>query len=66
MHKYILLSLQDGWTALMAASNVGTVECVKMLLDRSAEVNMQNEVSGIIRHWVHALLQCTSCTPGPQ
>ena len=48
----------------MAASNVGTVECVKMLLDRGAEVNMQNVVSGIIRHWVHALP--TSCTPSPQ
>ena len=40
----------------MAASNAGTVECAKILLDRGAEVNMQNEVSGIIRHWVHALL----------
>ena len=40
------VSLQDGWTALMVASQEGHVECVRMLLDRGAEVNMQNKVSG--------------------
>ena len=30
----------------MKATEVGQVECMKMLLDRGAEVNMQNEVCG--------------------
>ena len=38
------VSLQDGWTALMKASVAGQVECVKVLLDRCAEVNMQEKV----------------------
>ena len=49
------LSLQNGWTALMKASEAGQVECMKMLLDRGAEVNMQNKVSGVIIHCVHAM-----------
>ncbi|MCX8506035.1 MAG: ankyrin repeat domain-containing protein [Alphaproteobacteria bacterium] len=43
------LSLQDGWTALMVASQKGQVECVTMLVDRGAEVNMQKKVTaGVI------------------
>ena len=49
------LSLQDGLTALMAASQKGQVKCVKMLLDRGAMVNMQRKVSGVIIHCVHAM-----------
>ena len=41
------LSLQDGATALMKASEAGQVECIKVLLDRGAEVNMQDKVSGV-------------------
>ena len=41
------LSLQDGYTALMKALARGQVECIKVLLDRGAEVNMQNKVSGV-------------------
>ena len=48
-------SLQDGWTALQMASVVGKVECVKMLLDRSGQVNMQSRVSDVIIHCVHAM-----------
>ena len=48
-------SLQVGSTALMKASEEGQVECVKMLLDKGAEVNMQDNVSGVIMHCVHAL-----------
>ena len=40
------LSLQDGATALIKASKAGKVECIKLLLDRGAEVNMWNKVSG--------------------
>ena len=49
------LSLQDGWTALMMASNAGHMECVQVLLDKGADVNMQNKVSGLILHCVHAM-----------
>ena len=48
-------SLQDGWTALMAASQTVQVECVKMLLDRGAKVNLLNEASGVIIHRMHAM-----------
>ena len=41
------LSLQDGATALMKASEAGKVECIKVLLDSGAEVNMQGKVSGV-------------------
>ena len=49
------LSLQGGWTALMIASGAGHMECVQVLLDKGAEVNMQNRVSGVITHCVHAM-----------
>ena len=39
------LSFQVGLTALMEASESGHMECVTLLLDRFAEVNMQNTVS---------------------
>ena len=45
------LSLQNGCTALMMA--LENVECVKVLVDKGAEVNMQDKVSGII------ILQCS-------
>ena len=38
----------------MVASAAGQVECVKMLLDRGAEVNIQDKVIGVIIHCVHA------------
>ena len=41
-------SLQDGWTALMWASYKGHLDCVKNLLDKGAEVNMQNKVSAVL------------------
>ena len=31
----------------MMASEAGQVECIKVLLDRRAEVNMQDKVSGV-------------------
>ena len=34
----------------------GKVKCVKVLLDRGADINMQNMVSGVIVHCVHAML----------
>ena len=39
----------------MKASVIGQVECMKVLLDRGAEVNMQNKVRGVIIHCVHAM-----------
>ena len=49
------LTLQKEWTALMRTSVTGKAECVKVLLDRGAEVNMQDNVSVVIMHCVHAL-----------
>ena len=40
------LSLQDGNTPLMVASREGHDGCVQLLLDRGAQVNHQNKVSG--------------------
>ena len=55
------LSSQDGWTALMSASSAGKRECVKVLLDNGAEVNIQDKVSGGIIHSVHCtcIAACT-------
>ena len=39
----------------MVASLNGQVECMKMLLDRGAEVNKQKKVSGVIIHCVYAM-----------
>ena len=49
------LSLQDRGTALMKASQAGHMECVQVLLDKGADVNMQSNVSGVIIHCVHAM-----------
>ena len=49
------LLLQDGLTTLIKASQTGKVECVKVLLDRGAVVNMQDKVIGVIIHCVHAM-----------
>ena len=49
------LSLQRGETALMKALDKGHMECVKLLLDKGAKVNMQSLVSGVIIHCVHAM-----------
>ena len=48
-------SLQDGGTALMMASQAGHIECVQMLLDKGADVNIMTRVSGVIIHCVHAM-----------
>ena len=39
----------------MVASHEGQVECVKMLMDRGAIVDMYKKVSCVIVHWVHAM-----------
>ena len=50
------LLLQFRETALMKASEAGHMECVQVLLDKGADVNcMQNRVSGVIIHCVHAM-----------
>ena len=41
------LSLQYGLTALMLALVAGKVKCAKVLLDKGAEFNMQDKVSGV-------------------
>ena len=49
------ISLQNGKSALMMASVTWRIWCVKVLLDRGAEVNMQDKVSGVILHCVYAM-----------
>ena len=39
----------------MMASRAGHMECVQVLLDKGADVNKQNKVSGVIIHCVHAM-----------
>ena len=39
----------------MMASKAGHMECVQVLLNKGAEVDMQNDVSGVIIHCVHAM-----------
>ena len=39
----------------MKASKAGHMDCVKLLLDKGAKVNMQSLVSGVIIHCVHAM-----------
>ena len=46
-HHDMHLPFQDGYTALMVASGSGHMECVKVLLDSGAEVNMQDKVSAV-------------------
>ena len=41
----MFLSLQHRKTALMKASEWGHMKCVKMLLDKGAEINLQDTVS---------------------
>ena len=43
----MLLSLQYGLTAPMKASWNGHMECVEVLLDKAAEVNMADKVSAV-------------------
>ena len=50
------LSIQLGETALMKASEAGHITCVKVLLDKGAEVNLQSGVSGVI---IHSVQTCT-------
>ena len=40
-------SLQDLVTPLILASATGQVECVKVLLNSDAQVNLQNKVSAV-------------------
>ena len=52
---HLHLSLQYEWTALMRASDARHIECVQVLLDKGAKVNMQNNVSDVIIHCVLAM-----------
>ena len=47
----------------MMASNAGKVECVRILLDRGAKVNMQKKVSGVIIHCVQEMQHIPRAPP---
>ena len=56
------LSLQSGWTALKKASNAGHMECVQVLLDKGADVNIHDKV-----RCHYTLCACNAaCTQSPQ
>ena len=40
---------------MMKALEKGHMECVQVLLDKGADVNMQTWVSGVFIHCVHAM-----------
>jgi ankyrin repeat protein len=40
---------QDGWTPLHRAVEYNQLECARMLLDRSADVNAKNDVRAHVR-----------------
>ena len=59
------LSLQWGQTALMIAYDRGHIKCAEMLMEKGAQVNIQDRVSliGVIIHCV----QCNAaCRPSSQ
>ena len=51
------LPFQNGGTALMEASRRGRMKCVKELLDRGADVNMQGKVSAAYKNIHVAMFQ---------
>ena len=53
-------SLQYGCTPLMEASRLGHVQCVKVLLDWGAQVNLQNKVSAVPDQ-INALADMFTC-----
>ena len=57
----MLLSLQDGRTALMMASWMGRMKCVKELLDKGADVNMQDKVSVVLLRGHNGSDVCSEC-----
>ena len=50
-------SLQSGQTALIKASSKGHVDCVKLLLEKGAEVDHEDKVSA-----VSELIICLACS----
>ncbi len=46
----LLFILQDGWTALMLATEGGHTETVLLLLEHLAEINVVNMVSCVLEH----------------
>ena len=41
----IILCLQNGWTALMMAVNAELTDVVRLLIDRGANLDIQDEVA---------------------
>ena len=55
MFVFVDFFIQDGWSALMLASENGHRETTELLLQHLAQVNMQNKVTG------HNVLTSGSC-----
>ena len=45
INSMYVICLQDGWTALLLASDKGQLECVKELLNKGAQVDIHTMVS---------------------
>ncbi len=53
----VTLLLQDGWTALMFASQNGHTEVVKFLIEANASVDIQNQVICYCVYWYRVYYQ---------
>ena len=51
-------SLQNGWTALMKASNKRHDDCVELLLSKGANINQKNKVSAVSQ----SIIVCLACS----
>ena len=60
------LSLQSGRTALMIAYDRGHIECVKMLVDKGAQVNIQATLVSLSSVIIHCVQCNAACMPSPQ
>ena len=61
---YMYFSLQKGETALQIASSEGHDECVQLLLDKGAKVNLYDEVSTVLQSLIVCLVYVPLCKKG--
>ena len=55
---YLYFSLQNEQTALMIASFKNCLECVRLLLEKGAEFNIQDKVSAVSQ----SIIVCLTCS----